>query len=381
MAVVATTRRGTARMAAVLVATLAFGAAIGPGGPVAHAAMPPTGLLAAPADDEGGTPALRDQLDAASTGWIEAKNALEKSTKRQQELNGQLKTIEADLVVRNGKVGEIAGVAYRTGRLGAAQALLNTDSPARFLDRAATLDSVAANEDRELRQLLETRDKANRTKLALDGELREQRKQVDTMAKRKEQAERALEVAVRQEAREKAEERERAQAQERARANSGGGSSGGSSSGPGGSSSKTAKAAPRNSDGSWPKESCSVNDPTPANGCITPRTLHALNQAKAAGFTRYVSCYRPGGSGEHPRGRACDFAAQKGGFGGDATGGDRTYGNNLAAYYVRNADKLAVLYVIWYRQIWLPSSGWKSYSGAGGDPSSDHTNHVHLSVY
>ena len=40
-----------------------------------------------------------------------------------------------------------------------------------------------------------------------------------------------------------------------------------------------------------------------------------------------------------------------------------------------------MLYVIWYRQIWLPSSGWKSYSGGNGDPSSDHTNHVHLSVY
>jgi hypothetical protein len=109
--------------------------------------------------------------------------------------------------------------------------------------------------------------------------------------------------------------------------------------------------------------------------------LHALQQAKAAGFTRYVSCYRPSGSGEHPKGRACDFAAQKDGFGGVATGGDKTYGNNLAAYFIRNADPLAVLYVIWYRQIWLPSSGWKAYSGGNGDPSSDHTNHVHLSVY
>ena len=72
-----------------------------------------------------------------------------------------------------------------------------------------------------------------------------------------------------------------------------------------------------------------------------------------------MSCHRSGGSGEHPKGRACDFAAQKGGFGGDATGGDRTYGNNLAAYFLRNADRLGVLYVIWYRQIWLPSSGWQ----------------------
>jgi hypothetical protein len=39
-----------------------------------------------------------------------------------------------------------------------------------------------------------------------------------------------------------------------------------------------------------------------------------------------------------------------------------------------------VLYVIWYRQIWLPGSGWRSYTGCCG-PSAEHTNHVHLSVY
>jgi hypothetical protein len=38
-----------------------------------------------------------------------------------------------------------------------------------------------------------------------------------------------------------------------------------------------------------------------------------------------------------------------------------------------------VLYVIWFREIWLPSSGWRSYSGSGS-PSAEHTDHVHLSV-
>ncbi|MGS2615925.1 coiled-coil domain-containing protein [Micromonospora sp. LZ34] len=356
MPVVAPVRRTAARMAALIVITLALGVAIAPAAP-AGAAPPTTGLLAAAPgqDEEGGTPALRAQLEAASKGYLDAKTALDKSVKRQQQLAVQLQSTERELTERSSKVGEIAGVAYRTGRLGVASALLNSSSPDGFMDRAAALDAVAANEDRVLRDLQETRDEANRTKLALDGEIREQRKQVTLMAKRKEQAERALTVA-------------------NAKASGGDSSNRGTST-------ATAKPAPRNSDGSWPAESCSVNDPTPANGCITPRTLHALNQAKAAGFTRYVSCYRSGGSGEHPKGRACDFAAQKSGFGGDATGGDKTYGNNLAAFFIRNSDRLAVLYVIWYRQIWLPSSGWKSYSGAGGDPSSDHTNHVHLSVY
>ncbi|MER7456337.1 hypothetical protein [Micromonospora sp. NPDC126480] len=344
-------RRPAARVAALIIAALALGLGVAPVAPAT--AAPPARQAAAPGDDpEGGTPALRAQLEAASKGYLDAKRALETSVKRQQQLADQLKTTETQLAERTSRVGQIAGLAYRTGRLGTASALLNSSSPEGLMDRAAALDAVAANEDQALRELLDTRDQVNQAKLAVEAEIGEQRKQQAVMAKRKQQAERALTVA-----------------NERA------------SSAPASRSSTRAAPAPRNSDGSWPSESCSVNDPTPANGCITPRTLHALNQAKAAGFTRYVSCFRSGGSGEHPKGRACDFAAQKSGFGGDATGGDRTYGNNLAAFFVNNADRLAVLYVIWYRQIWLPSSGWKSYSGAGGDPSSDHTNHVHLSVY
>jgi len=317
----------------------------------------PSTAAAAPGDNEGGTAELREQLEAASKGYIDAKAKLAASTKRQKELTAHLTTLEGELAGRSAALGELAGQAYRHGRLGPLTALLNSDSPDGFLDRAAALESVANNEDRALAALTDTREQEARAKAAIDQEIREQTKQVAVMAARKKQAETALAKA--------------------AAANK---TSSGSTGGITGSGGGTARAAPRNPDGSWPSESCSRNDPT-TSGCITPRTLHALNQAQAAGFSRYVSCYRSGGSGEHPKGRACDFAAQRDGFGGDATGGDRTYGNNLAAYFIRSADRLGVLYVIWYRQIWLPSSGWRSYGGAGGDPSSDHTNHVHLSVY
>ncbi|MFC7546124.1 coiled-coil domain-containing protein [Plantactinospora sp. GCM10030261] len=342
------------RVRAVL-ALIAAGLALAVATPVAAAAAPPpvAGLQAAPGtDDEGGTDALRKQLDEASRGFLDAKAKLDASTKRQQELASRLGTIETELTTRSQTVGELADTAYRTGRLGPVTALLNSDGPDGLMDRAARLEAVAANEDRQLRALVESRNAETEAKAAVDREIAEQRAQLTVMTKRKQQAERALAVA---------------------------GSSARSTGGSGGTSSASAKPAPRNSDGSWPSESCSVNDPT-TSGCITPRTLHAMNQAKAAGFTRFVSCFRSGGSGEHPKGRACDFAAQKGGFGGVATGGDRTYGNNLAAYFVKNANRLGVLYVIWFKEIWLPSSGWKSYSGAGGDPSSDHTNHVHLSM-
>jgi hypothetical protein len=45
------------------------------------------------------------------------------------------------------------------------------------------------------------------------------------------------------------------------------------------------------------------------------------------------------------------------------------HGNRIA-----RARRLGVMYLIWNRRIWLPSSGWKSYSG-----SNPHTNHVHFS--
>ncbi len=50
-------------------------------------------------------------------------------------------------------------------------------------------------------------------------------------------------------------------------------------------------------------------------------------------------------------------------------------------WFVRNADRLAVMYVIWFKQIWMASTGWRAYQSGNGDPSSDHTSYVHLSVY
>src|SRR5690606_6853997 len=134
-------------------------------------------------------------------------------------------------------------------------------------------------------ELITTRKEADAAQAALDAEVAAQETQLAEMAKRKEQAERALRAA-------------------------GGGQATG---GPVGVSTFVAEPAPRNSSGGWSSESCSEDDPT-TSGCITPRTLHALEQARAAGFNRHTSCYRSGGSGEHPKGRACDFSATAGGF-------------------------------------------------------------------
>ncbi|MET7751027.1 hypothetical protein [Micromonospora sp. NPDC005367] len=301
--------------------------------------------------NEGGTKKLRDALTATARAHIEAKQKLDNSKRRQKQLTGQLAGLQVRVDDLSAQVGEVAARSYRMGRLTPASMLLGSASPDAFLERAANLDLMAQRDGKRLRELTETREQARRAKLAIDAEVRQQTKQLAVIAQKKKEAEAAL-AAV---------------------------SSGGSG-GFGGASSTSAKPAPRNSDGSWPSESCSVNDPT-TSGCITPRTLNALQQTKAAGYQRYVSCHRSGGDGEHPKGRACDFSAAAGGFKDqNATGGDKAYGDSLAAWHVRNADRLGVLYVIWYRQIWHPGTGWRSYSGSGS-PAASHTNHVHLSMY
>ncbi|NJC62946.1 hypothetical protein HC028_00205 [Planosporangium flavigriseum] len=299
---------------------------------------------------EGGSASLRDQLDAASRGFNDAAARLEASKARQVQLAEQVRASEAELARLTEQVGTIAANAYKGGRVSGLVALLDSDSPTGMFQRAATLDAQARVSDGSLRRVKQAKAALARQQAALDAELKVQQDQLAEMDRRKKAAEKALGIV------------------------------GGRSSGVSGGGAGTAAAVPRRADGSLAPESCNRDDPT-TSGCLTPRALHALQQARAAGFTRFTSCYRSQqDGGEHPKGRACDFSASTSGFGGVASGGDRDYGNRLAAYFVANARNLGVLYVIWFRQIWMPSTGWRAYNGGGGDPSSDHTNHVHLSV-
>ncbi|MCM4083900.1 hypothetical protein [Paractinoplanes hotanensis] len=140
-----------------------------------------------------------------------------------------------------------------------------------------------------------------------------------------------------------------------------------------------ADAVTRHPDGSWPEESCTIRpDPTTGSGCLTPRTLHLVQQATAAGFPK-PGCYRVDDHGEHPQGRACDWMMTAG---GEASGAQKARGDAMAAWAVANADRLGIRYVIWFRRIWTRSEGWHAYNNpfGGDDPSGWHTNHVHISV-
>ncbi len=301
-------------------------------------------------DPEGGSASLHKALEEASRGYVEAKAKLEESRKKDAEIAGKIVDLEKGAEASSRELQRVAALAYVEGGSGidVLASVLESRSFSDFLQRVTYVDHFSQSETRTIRRAADERKLLAASRKRLEEEIRKQQEQEREMAKRKADAEKAL-------------------------GRFGGESTAGYYGGP-----PSASPAPRNPNGTWPRESCSADDPTTA-GCLTSRTLHAFNQARNAGFSRYTRCYRVQRSGEHGKGRACDFAAAGGGFEGAASGGNKEYGNRLAGWFISNNERLGVLYVIWYRQIWLPGTGWRSYSG-GGSPSAAHTNHVHLSV-
>jgi peptidoglycan DL-endopeptidase CwlO len=303
---------------------------------------------------EGGKNELLDAaIERTSRAFVEAKNAVADSRKKQTALNKEITKLDVRRAALEPQAAEIARHSYINGRIGPALMLLNSDGRDTFLARAETLDMLSAYDNERLAELAANQKQAQAAKSQLDLEVKRETAQLGVMSKQKTEVESAFKLA-----------------------------GGKTVDGNVYVNQPVARQSPRAADGSFPAQSCSVDDPT-TNGCITPRMLFALKETQRVGYKRFVSCHRDGGPFEHPKGRACDFSVFKtNDFGsGDAQGDARFYGNNLASFLVKNADKLGILYVIWYRQVWLPTTGnWKSYSGAHGDPSSDHTNHVHLSI-
>lgn len=301
-------------------------------------------------DGDDDTSSLAQKLEQVAFGYYDARAKLAASQLRQVELTKQLREAEITLVRLDAEVGLVAAARYKGSQFSLLNGLLvQKTSPNQLLQGAAVAEYLIWRDDDRLHRFAVAKDEATRTKAQLEEELKIQQQQLVELDKQKRAAEAAL-------------------------ASVGGMVSAGYT-GP----VVDAQPAPRTAGGGWPRESCSINDPT-TSGCLTPRMFHTLNEARLAGFTHFVSCYRYGGPYEHPKGRACDFAADKYGFGGAATGDARTYGNRLAAWAVHNAEALGIMYVIWYRQVWVPGAGWHSYGGAHGDPSSNHTNHVHISM-
>ncbi|UWP78895.1 hypothetical protein Dfulv_27395 [Dactylosporangium fulvum] len=305
---------------------------------------------AEPGEDGGQNLTVRQALDKALAEYNDAKGRLDKSVADQAAIGEQLAKTQARLVELEASAGVVANAAYRGRRVSLANVVIGSSDPETMLHNMVTVEYVLSRDDRALRELAETRRTLEQQQKDIAAAVANQQAQLKIMEANKKAAEDALRKA-------------------------GGGAD---TSGPSGGKVTTSSSG-RNADGSFPKQGCTADDPT-TSGCISPRMLNAYNAARQAGYTHYTSCFRSGGGGDHPLGKACDFSANAKTFvNARATGADKTYGDNLAAWCVANAKNLGVKYVIWYKRIWQPSSGWKSYGG-DGTPAGDHYNHVHLSI-
>src|SRR5438552_7537353 len=108
------------------------------------------GIAAAPADaaptnptnptnppDEGASNlTLGEALDIANAAYLQAQGALEASKKRQADLAAQVTSMQKQLAPLQAEINTIASASYRTGGLRTASAVLDSDGPDTFLNRA-----------------------------------------------------------------------------------------------------------------------------------------------------------------------------------------------------------------------------------------------------
>lgn len=80
---------------------------------------------------------------------------------------------------------------------------------------------------------------------------------------------------------------------------------------------------------------------------------------------------------DHPSGRAADIMMPHGGKGSDVE-----LGNTIARYFQKHAKEYGIYYMLWRQRMWKagdPVGEWTAMSDRG-DPTSNHMDHVHISV-
>ncbi|GAB3856404.1 M23 family metallopeptidase [Dactylosporangium cerinum] len=117
-----------------------------------------------------------------------------------------------------------------------------------------------------------------------------------------------------------------------------------------------------------------------AESGLTPdalRVIRCIHQNFPTITTFYGVGEREGVS-DHPSGRAVDAMIPQW-----QNDDGKTLGWSVANWVRANAAGLGVTYVIWDAKIWSVrrnAEGWRAYTAGGSDPTSQHLDHVHVSV-
>jgi cell wall-associated NlpC family hydrolase len=130
---------------------------------------------------------LTEQINKASTELekvVESYNKLNEQLKQTKAataaLTAKMGPLEAELAKADAEVGAMAAVAYRTGQVGAASALLDGSGP--LADRLGMLDQLARDRKRQLEGFTEAERRFTEEKAKLDATQAKQTAQLKELA-------------------------------------------------------------------------------------------------------------------------------------------------------------------------------------------------------
>ncbi|MFI0421686.1 coiled-coil domain-containing protein [Spongiactinospora sp. 9N601] len=301
------------------------------------ALLPAAGAVAAPKPSKAELKAQLKKLGKKVDGLIEQYNAkrveLAGARKAEKKAKTRLASAESAFAGAADRIGDIAGMRYQ-----GSDTSLPTLMFGQGMGGAAVLTQMAAEEAAYLKDFATARDerkKAAQEATALTARIAEQ---ADDVEKRRKEAEDLIDEIEK----------------------------------------RLDKLIPtgvgRRGDGTWAPQL-----PTGAEN-ITPRTRVMRDEIKERfELTSTIGCYRSGGGGEHPLGRACDFMLSTGGTMPSAA--RQSLGDAIALWAIKNGGKIGVKYVIWKQRIYtIGGSGWRGMSNRGSI-TQNHFDHVHISMH
>ncbi|WP_433444250.1 coiled-coil domain-containing protein [Nonomuraea sp. CA-141351] len=283
--------------------------------------------------------ALQKESDKLITEYYNSRIAQQKADKSEKAAREKLATAQAVYERESAELRAMAVSQYIGGEPGQIGLLVGNQDPTSFLGRMALNQHLVTLQDARLRGYAQVRNAHQQAKDEADARAKELTRTVDDLEQRKKKAEKQIERI-----KDKIDQ---------------------------------LYSAPgvRRPDGTW------VPQLPGGSENITPR-MRLVKQLVQERFDVPfgIGCYRAiQDGGEHPLGRACDFMLSRGGAMPSA--GEVERGNQIAAWAIKNAKRLGIMYIIYRQRIWHVRTGtWRTMSNRGGT-TANHYDHPHISVY
>ncbi|MEV7007026.1 hypothetical protein [Streptosporangium sp. NPDC051022] len=285
---------------------------------------------------------LQKQSEVMIADYYAGRVALQKAEKAEKVARSNLGRAQQDFEQAAEQIRLLATQRYRTGGVGTLPALMGGGDPAAMLNHLALTQQIVSEQDARLQGFAGVRDTYRDARAAAEKRTAELRASLEELGVQKKRTQKLI-----------AEIKDRID-----------------------------RIYPtpglRRADGTWVPQLPSGPDN------ITPRT-RLVRQLIAQRFGPHfgIGCYRVdggiAGGGEHPLGRACDFMLSQGGA--LPTAAETARGEEIAAWTIKNAQRLGVMYIIFRQRIWHVRTGsWRSMSNRGG-VTANHYDHVHISMY